>query len=230
MSPAQYVLDVPAADKAGADALAWLPAREVEAPLVGAGRIGLSPQAIVTPSTALVLIHTDGQSWQQKTPGHALLREVAGEKVTGGVRMPAGRVFAAAYDRATSVYAALARPAWVYEGTVTYVTPQPPAPGTGDCWVVLERPGEGDARNAAVRLRLDGSAGGREPDVVIDERDRLQAVWFGMAKGTARVAVESARLELVGPSVLSVPSGQVTAFRGRLRAKPAEAGVAAQAP
>ncbi len=228
MSPAQYVLEVAAVSESGGEA--WNPAREIEVPTVGAGRIGLSPQASVTPSTALVLMHTDGQSWFGQPPGHALLREVTGEKVTGGVRMPAGRVFAAAYDRASRTYAALARPAWIYAGTVTYVTPQPPAPGTGDCWVVLERPAEGAARHAAVALRLDGSAGTREPDLVIDERDRLQAVWFGMAKGPARVTVESAQLELVGPAVFTVPSGQVTAFRGQLRTKPAEAGAAAEAP
>lgn len=213
MSPATYVVLV----APGVDV-----SRRIEKPLVPAGRVALSPDARPARNDRLHLLHLDGHTWGEQPEAVLLRRAGLRSGVRQGVAMPPGKVVAALYDPSARAYRALSLPVHVVSGARTYVRPEPPEGGTADLLVELERPKPLQRfEDDDVDVWLLGFHEHRVPDVLIRDRERLLAIWYGLSEPVVLLEVASPTVEL-GSQEISLRRGRVASVEGTLRPRPEE--------
>ena len=145
-------------------------------------------------------------------------RRASGPNAGQPVLMPEGMVLAGLFDDSSNDAVALSRPLTIRSGQTSTVTLQQPRTGS-DVLVILERPRRPAGKRDVVRVSLQ-SGGTRSPDLFINAADRVVAVWYGLAEGSARLVIDSETLELA-PEEIGLARSGVTTVRRRLRVKPA---------
>lgn len=178
-------------------------------PIGPAGRVrspgGASPKATVS----LRLLALDG----------AFSRRVPASGRAAGALVPAGAVLAALWDDAMGSYVALARPVTVPAGASVDIVPSPPAPPLTDLLVRLDSPGTPLAGgDLALRLR-GGAATPLEPNLVVREKQRVFAAWYGLHEKRAAIELVSDDYWLP-TSDTTLPAGGVAFEALRLRPNP----------
>ena len=185
-------------------------------PVEPGGRVALAADVSMPPNSELRLINFDSCCTASRFT-HPFDRRAlpTSRGLRNGLLMPPGRVLAGVFNRATNEAIALAPPAQVVAGKLTFVSPHAPANGT-DVFVSLMRPDIRHSRDIdPIRLTL----GGRAPQTLFDGSDRVYAVWYGVEGKSARLVVESKTLQLAARDLKLAP-GHVVTVRDELRRLP----------
>lgn len=184
-------------------------------PVVEAGLVALPAELRARSNLTVRLLRATDHS-----SDHIALPEISRRERTAevgeGLQMPAGPVIAALWDETTNSYAAISRPFDVrHRETVR-------AP--------LERPDEGsthlvaEMRRASPAKTVDDFGmlpvlhiGDRDlqPDVKVETRGRVYALWFDLEPGSAVLDVISDR-HLLAPTTLTLRPGSIERFVGKL--------------
>lgn len=128
-------------------------------------------------------------------------RVVAAGQAAKGVRAPAGRLLAGFFDKAGNALS-LTRPFEVKAGAMTEVSL--PSPNGSDLLMVIAKAGPSEM-SPRPGLKVSARTSGKEraPDVLLDARDQLIAVWYGLAGSRATV---TAAPYLVQPQAVALRS------------------------
>jgi hypothetical protein len=130
-----------------------------------------------------------------------------GRAVEQGALMPAGAVAATLYDKVLKEYRAVEAPIAVAWGQTAVLHPKLPGPGLSDLVVVLTRPKviqKVTDEDSLPRLVL-ASGKAPPPVFVVTARQRLYAIWKGVAAGKATLQLDSKTLRLPQPEVVLRP-------------------------
>ncbi|HYC90624.1 MAG TPA: hypothetical protein VEO54_15515 [Thermoanaerobaculia bacterium] len=147
--------------------------------VVPAGTVRLKAGAAVPPGAETFRLLSLRDQWV------TFQRVVAPGEAAKGVRAPAGRLVAGFFDKAGHALT-LTRPFEVKAGAITDFSP---APANGnDLLMVVAKHGPSE-KAPRPGLKVSAHSGGKDraPDVLLDGRDQLIAVWYGLTGARATV-------------------------------------------
>lgn len=188
-------------------------------PLAPAGRVGIPPDKSLPEAERLHVLSLQRGDWWNR--GSSLvIRRVTADRAKAPIQMPLGRVVMGRFDRGTNDAIAIARPVELRADRTASVWPEPPA--ASDLLVALTKPAE--MHGGPSRLVLND----RAPDVMVDARDQLLAIWYDLdlSRGTLSLQSDVAFWE---SREVRFTRGKVTTLRGELRPLP-KARVSINAP
>jgi hypothetical protein len=185
-----------------------------------AGRVNVElPPAI--PEGAQVRMQGLDAYMAGENMGFLLWRRADLARARGGLQMPAGRVLASLWDPAESAYVAHSRPVVADPARPAVTRLSPPAAGTSDLLVALRRPKQAlRVLDDDVSLALHTADGNAvAPEVYGRANDRVIAVWYGVAPGTAELRVSSSKTQLP-PTFIELRRDRIERHEGRLEEAP----------
>ncbi len=174
-----------------------------------AGTVVLAESVEPGPGSSVRLLHLESQLLHPGYIQHELTRRASLAAARSGVMMPEGAVFMGLYDNARQEYVALARPVEVPAGGTVEVEPRPPALGSSDLMVVLERPEiiNKPSMDDVKAIWIADESEPIEPHLLVPAASRLYAIWYGL-RGRGRLEVRSASAALE-PQTVELKPGKV---------------------
>jgi hypothetical protein len=169
-------------------------------PVVEAGRIVVSVDESLPRNATVRLHHVNSHiidGWIQR----GMQRWAEVDEAGRGILMPAGPVLTLLFDEKAERYIAIGRPTELPAGGSAHITLRPPAPGTSDLLVALERPSKvGRIEDDDVELVWNTNEGARPPDLRLATTGFVNAVWYGLT-GEGSVGIRS---NTIAPETLRV--------------------------
>lgn len=183
-------------------------------PMERGGRVALDEAVQLPANASFRLINIDnyhGPGWV----GRLFQRRATPQTARSGLVMPAGRVIATVFDRATSQATSLSRPVQLAPGKSVKVAPQVSKTGA-DVLAILERM---TIRSKPDVDPVEVTLGGKKPDVYVDSAEVVIAIWYDHPPGKAQLVVDSKTL-MFPPRDLALGAHQVVTVRGALGRRP----------